>query len=122
MSIQGMGTLEILVVLLVAFVVLGPERMVDAGRLMGKAVREMRRLSESLPDMIVGEDQPQPMERPILHRSDGPYPAASDAGREDTGPTTEAEQADADGPVSFKPSRSSDPDTEEKQPEQPQKP
>ena len=47
-----MGTLEILIVLLVAFIFLGPQRMVDAARLIGKASREIRRMSDELPSLI----------------------------------------------------------------------
>ena len=53
MNILGMGTLEILVVLLLAFILLGPSRMVDAARLVGKASREIRRMSEELPRLTL---------------------------------------------------------------------
>ena len=36
MSFLGMGTMEIFIILLVAFIFLGPERMVDAARTLGK--------------------------------------------------------------------------------------
>ena len=55
MNILGMGTMEILVVLLLAFILLGPNRMVDTARLLGKATREIRRLSEELPRMTLDE-------------------------------------------------------------------
>lgn len=52
MNILGMGTLEILVILLVAFIFLGPERMVDAARFLGKVVRDTRRMTTELPDFL----------------------------------------------------------------------
>ena len=58
MNILGMGPLEILVVLLIAFIFLGPQRMVDAARLLGKASRELKRMSDELPRLIVDEEQP----------------------------------------------------------------
>lgn len=45
MNILGMGTLEILVILLLAFIFLGPSKMVDAARILGKASREVRRMA-----------------------------------------------------------------------------
>ena len=41
MNILGMGPLEVLVIALIAFILLGPQRMVDAARLMGKATKEV---------------------------------------------------------------------------------
>ena len=48
MSFLGMGPMEVLIVLLVAFIFLGPARMVDAARVLGKGMRELRRLSAEL--------------------------------------------------------------------------
>ena len=64
MNILGMGTLEILVVLLLAFILLGPSRMVDAARLLGKASREIRRMSEELPRLTLDEAEGPAEERP----------------------------------------------------------
>ena len=97
MNILGMGTLEILVVLLIAFIFLGPQRMVDAARLLGKASREIRRLSQDLPRMVIDD-----------------YPEGSTAARQtarvgvdkvDGAGPTEQEEANAaeDLPVAFQP-------------------
>ncbi len=43
MSFLGLGPMEVLIVLLVAFIFLGPERMVDAARMPGKGMRELSR-------------------------------------------------------------------------------
>ena len=56
MNILGMGPLEILVILLLAFIFLGPERMSDAARLLAKAVREGRNLASSIPRVVVEDD------------------------------------------------------------------
>ena len=45
MSILGMGPLEVLVILLLAFIFLGPSRMVHAARVLGKASQELRRMA-----------------------------------------------------------------------------
>lgn len=48
MSFLGMGTFEILIILLVAFIFLGPERMIDAARTLGKWTGELRRMSSTV--------------------------------------------------------------------------
>ena len=48
MSFLGMGTMEILLILVLAFIFLGPERMLDAARMLGKLVREGRKLASEL--------------------------------------------------------------------------
>lgn len=44
----NLGPMEILVVLVVALIVLGPKRLPEAGRQVGKAVAEIRRWSTSV--------------------------------------------------------------------------
>ena len=51
MSFLGMSYLEILVVALVAFVFLGPERMVDMARKLGKMVSTVRAMAADLPSI-----------------------------------------------------------------------
>ena len=50
-SFLGMSYLEILVVALVAFVFLGPERMVDMARKLGKMVSTVRAMAADLPSI-----------------------------------------------------------------------
>lgn len=75
MTILGMGPLEILVILLAAFIFLGPQRMADVARVMGKATRELRRMTDELPSLIMEEE---PVEKPIVHRGGGANPAPPD--------------------------------------------
>ena len=56
MSFLGMGPLEIVIILLIAFIVLGPERMVDAGRFLGRMVGEGRKLASEMPRVVVEDD------------------------------------------------------------------
>lgn len=53
MSILGMGPLEILVVALIAFIVLGPDRMMEAARFLGRMVGEGRRLASEMPRVVM---------------------------------------------------------------------
>ena len=48
MSFLGMGTMEILIILLVAFIFLGPERMIEAARTLGKWTGELRRMGSTV--------------------------------------------------------------------------
>ena len=103
MNPLGMGPMEVLIVLLVAFIFLGPERLADAARLLGKAVREVRRLTAELPDLSLDE-----IEAPIVHRRGGPGVASpADSGPAATAPPASSEDAgepdDQAGPVAFRP-------------------
>ena len=62
----GMGPLEVMIILVVAFIVLGPQRMLDAAKLLGKATREVRRMSQGLTDVL-----DETMEEPRVHRPGG---------------------------------------------------
>ena len=66
MTFLGMGPLEVMIILLVAFMVLGPQRMIDAAKLLGKATREVRRMSQGLTDAL-----DETMEEPRVHRPGG---------------------------------------------------
>lgn len=86
-----MGSVEIIVVLLVAFIVLGPKRMTEAARMLGKATREVRRMTEGLPQMIMDEEEPSQV--PEWRRTVAG--ASRQSAPDDIG-------APADGPVAFR--------------------
>ena len=90
MNILGMGSLEVLAVLLVAFIFLGPDRMVEAARFLGKMAREARRMTAELPDFVLEEDEPP--EASIVHRR-GPSPGAA---------ASDEPAGEGDGPVAFR--------------------
>ena len=91
-----MGPLEILVIGLIAFVLLGPQKMIDAARLMGKATKEVRRMTDELPKIVLDEEQGRPGQA-SSSRSD------QEAGQ-GTG-ESEGEEVAADAPVAFRSSR-----------------
>ena len=93
MNFLGMGPLEVLVIALIAFILLGPQRMVDAARLLGKTTKEVRRMTDELPKIMLDEEQGQTA-RTSSTRSD------RETGEESAG-TDEAEVAAA-GPVAFR--------------------
>lgn len=97
MNIFGMGPLEILVIALVAFIFLGPKKMVDAARLMGKATKEVRRMTDELPKIVLDEEPAQPS------RASSPQ---NNQETRDEADDTQDEEAVADGPVAFRSGRS----------------
>ncbi len=59
---SSLGPMEILVILIVALIVLGPKRLPEAGRQIGKAFAEVRRWSHNMQNEIrdVIESEPAP--------------------------------------------------------------
>ena len=64
MDFLGMGMGEILLILVVALVILGPGRIVEVGRTLGKIARTLRKTSFDLTTQVSkeleGEDKDQP--------------------------------------------------------------
>ena len=92
MSFMGMGFLEILVVFLIGFVLVGPERMMEMGKKAGKMLGELRRMSEGLQEsmsMTDFEDGDSSIMRNVT--SSRPQSAGARSGEGE------------DGPVSFRP-------------------
>ncbi|MFP4600009.1 MAG: Sec-independent protein translocase subunit TatA/TatB [Persicimonas sp.] len=54
--LSGLGLSEILIILLVTLVVIGPEKIPDVARMLGKGVREVRRASNTFRDMFMLEE------------------------------------------------------------------
>ena len=59
MNILGMGFLELLVVFFIAFIVLGPERMIDMSRKAGRLVGDLRRMNSGLRETLTIDDSEQ---------------------------------------------------------------
>ena len=55
MAMPNVGPLELIVVLIIALIVLGPKRLPEVGRSVGKGMREFK-------DAISGEDKEEPRE------------------------------------------------------------
>ncbi len=60
----GIGTGEILLLLVIALIVLGPERMPQVARDVGKAMNDLRRTSEELQQELLNADRPAPPPAP----------------------------------------------------------
>ncbi len=61
-----MGPIELLTVLLVALVVLGPKRMVDVARTLARFTREIRKVTSDITRTL--EDEPPPRRGPSEER------------------------------------------------------
>ena len=55
----SLGPAEILVILIVALIVLGPKKLPEAGRQVGKAIAEVRKWSQGFQDEIKGVMDPE---------------------------------------------------------------
>lgn len=55
MNFMGIGPLELVFVLVIALVVLGPKRLVEASRGMGRLARQARQVTESWPAILESE-------------------------------------------------------------------
>lgn len=80
MNFFGMGMAEILVVLFLAFVFLGPERMVSAARTLGKWSGEIRRLASDFTTIVEDADDPKgnaAQSNTVATRTDQSAPPAS---------------------------------------------
>ena len=65
MNVFGIGTLELLVILLVAFIALGPGKTVEVARTIGKMAREARRTFTDIMDAAsVDERGGRPRDNP----------------------------------------------------------
>ena len=57
MDFLGIGSLEVLAILLVAFLVLGPTRMAEVARSLGNFIRDVRRTTGEIPAMLALEEE-----------------------------------------------------------------
>jgi sec-independent protein translocase protein TatA len=57
---SSLGPAEILVILVVALIVLGPKKLPEAGRQVGKALTEIRRWTQDVKSAMQGAFQPEP--------------------------------------------------------------
>lgn len=119
MNFIGIGSLELVIIMVVAFIFLGPERMIDAARLLGRLSREVRKMTADIRGMVDIDELTNPRPKGQAGASEsqnnGPVPKPPDSpgnGSSD-GNSTEADQTRADtnsldesgGPVSFKSAR-----------------
>ena len=64
MELFGMGGMEILLILVVVLIVLGPGRIVEIGRTLGRITRTLRKASFDLTSAVTKEIEGQEKEEP----------------------------------------------------------
>ena len=102
MNIGGMGTLELIIVFLIAFIFLGPQRMADAAKFLGKLVRDVRRMTAEIPDLVLDED-PKGADTPLVRRRGGSESTLPQRpGGRDRPTRGEQQPPDQGGPVAFR--------------------
>ncbi len=88
MEILGVGPLELLLILLIALIVLGPDKLPDVARQMGKAVREFNRLSKGMTEEFYRELEATEEDREKDNPA-GPSKATPEAAEGEKGPISE---------------------------------
>ena len=63
MNIFGIGFGELLFILVVALLVLGPGRMVELARNLGRQLRELQRAASEVPRLFSLDEEPPPVQR-----------------------------------------------------------
>ncbi|GBD10842.1 Sec-independent protein translocase protein TatA [bacterium HR23] len=67
MDFLNIGPMELLFILLVALLLLGPEKLVSTARRVGKAVTRFRKATEDIPTLLEEIDAPPPPPPPGAH-------------------------------------------------------
>ncbi len=107
MNLFGIGNLELIVILLIALIVLGPGRMVEVARTLGQFWREAQHTLRSVADAAtVKLDEPfslnvpprDPVAGPEEAVARPPSSAASDEGTAGEGAAEDGEVTDGDKP------------------------
>ena len=112
MSILGMGPLEIVVVALIAFIVLGPERMVDAARFLGRMVGEGRKLASEMPRVVVEDDDIKVVNAgETISMTRGVETKPAENVSDDPQSEDRADRVEDDGPVAFTPASQTTPES-----------
>jgi Tat protein translocase TatB subunit len=93
----NIGSQELLVILVIALIVVGPQRLPELSRSIGKGLRELRKVQDDMKDMVKFDlepdrDTPPRSRRPAsptapgVHRTPKPAPAAQAAPAEPSEP------------------------------------
>ena len=95
---MGMGSLEVLVILLIAFIFLGPQKMIEAARSLGKLVGQAKNMAADIPHLDLEDIDPQK----IVHEL---KTVDKDQTSGDNKVTKAVDNDGADTPIPFKPLR-----------------
>jgi sec-independent protein translocase protein TatB len=99
----GINPMELMIILMVALIVVGPKRLPEIGRTIGRAFSELRRVQEEVRDTIrfdLEDDEPEPPTRPVRRErsSDSPRtPSAAELASAGERERTEVPASEPDG-------------------------
>jgi sec-independent protein translocase protein TatA len=74
MGLPNIGPLELIIILAIALLIVGPGRLPEMGNAIGRTIREFRKASSDMTDATKLDAQPQPAAQPLA-----PLPAAQAA-------------------------------------------
>jgi len=99
----NIGTPELLVILIIALVIVGPRRLPEIGRQVGKGLREFRKVQDEVRDMVkfdlnLAEDHDDDLAPPVPEAAPKPVPTPHRT-RVHTDPAS-TPSVNGDGPVS----------------------
>ncbi|MBI4310681.1 MAG: twin-arginine translocase TatA/TatE family subunit [Chloroflexi bacterium] len=60
MNFFGIGFFEIALILIIAFLVLGPAKMLDTAKTLGKSLRQLQRAATEIPRLLTVDEEPKP--------------------------------------------------------------
>jgi sec-independent protein translocase protein TatA len=80
------GPVELIIVLVIALIVLGPGKLPDVGAALGKGIREFRRASSDLQDAARVDPAPAAAPQPVAPPAAAPVPPPTAAGEATTQP------------------------------------
>jgi sec-independent protein translocase protein TatA len=75
----NIGAPELIIILVIALLILGPGKLPEVGSSIGKAIREFRKASSDLSDSVKVETTPLPADPPAAAPTTADAPASSEA-------------------------------------------
>jgi sec-independent protein translocase protein TatA len=73
------GPLELVIILVIALLILGPGKLPDVGAALGKSIREFRKASSDLSDSVKVDTSPLPADPPAAAPTAADAPASTEA-------------------------------------------
>jgi sec-independent protein translocase protein TatA len=72
----NIGPVELIIILVIALIVIGPGRLPDVGAALGKSIREFRKASSDITDATRVDTSPLPPAAPAVPAASAPAPTA----------------------------------------------
>jgi sec-independent protein translocase protein TatA len=76
MGLPNIGPLELIIILAIALLIVGPRRLPEMGNAVGRTIREFRKASSDISDSVKVDTSPLPANPPASTPATGEAPAA----------------------------------------------